>query len=148
MARKGKEPAGLRRWRLAQKAKKTARRTARSAPTRKVKTMARRRYGKRRGHRTMKPSILTTGALIYKAYDSYQASQAAGSEKLNTFLTNFTGIKFGRFATGGDMFDMDYFIQKNALLGAAIGGSYALNYLPQTKTIIRKVPMVGRRFKW
>jgi len=147
MVRKGVEPAGLKRYRLAKK--------RRSAPKRTVKPMARRtlrrrasgrRYGRRRGSR-MKPSILTTLALAYKAYDSYQEAQKAGSEKMNTFLTCFTGIKFGRFAADG-MWDSAYFIKQNTPLIAGVAGSYALNYLPQTKTLIRKIPMVGRRFKW
>jgi len=74
MARKGKEPAGLRRYRLEQKRKKAGRKAVRAAPKRKVKTMARRRsYGKRRGRKSRKMGItkmLGMGWLGYRAVDA------------------------------------------------------------------------------
>ena len=66
MARKGKEPAGLRRYRLAQKRKKSGgrkRRVVRAAPRKRrrprvVSTVARRRRGyRRKGRKKSKPSV-------------------------------------------------------------------------------------------
>ena len=82
MPKKGKEPAGLRRWRLAQKAKRSARKAARSSPkTRKVKTMARRRYGRKAGKRTHKTSTwkilkgaVYVGAVAAPLYTIYAAN--------------------------------------------------------------------------
>jgi len=79
MAKKGKEPAGLRRYRLAQKAKKNKRATSRPKTQRKVKTMARRRsYGKKRsGGRKkfsawrMAKGVMYTGAVALPIYGAY-----------------------------------------------------------------------------
>ena len=85
MAVKGKEPAGLRRYRLAQKRKKSGgrkRRVVRAAPTKRrrkrvVATMARRRYSrkkKRRGGRGKGaiPLLPIAGAMVpaMKVYDA------------------------------------------------------------------------------
>lgn len=78
MAKKGKEPAGLRKWRLAQKAKKTKRASS-PKKTRKVKTMASRRsYGRKRTSRKkfstwkMAKGVLYTGAVALPMYTGYQ----------------------------------------------------------------------------
>ena len=69
MGRKGKEPAGLRRWRLAHKKRKT-----RSRP-RKVRMLGRRRYGrKRKGGRTSRAvPLLMTMPVIVPAMKTYSA---------------------------------------------------------------------------
>lgn len=149
MARKGVEPAGLKRYRLAKKRK--------TAPRRKVTNMARRRYVRRASggrrfrsrRKTAKPSLLTAVALAYKGYTAVKAAQAAGSEPMNTFFTEFTGIKFGRYAANGQYeWDTEFFLGKQMPLIVGVGGSYALNKIPQTKGLVTKIPMIGRKFKW
>lgn len=81
MAKKGKEPAGLRRYRLARKAKKAKRRSS-PKPQRKVKNMARRRsYARKRsGGRKkfsawkMAKGIAYTGAVAAPLYTIYAAN--------------------------------------------------------------------------
>lgn len=76
MARKGKEPAGLRRYRLAQKRKKAGRkRKVRAAPTRRKTTMARRR-SRRKGSRRKDKRVPITVALpvIYPFMEAYAYS--------------------------------------------------------------------------
>jgi len=104
MARKGKEPAGLRKWRLAQKRKAAGRKASRPKQTRKVKTMARRRsYSrKRRGHGKkfsawkMAKGLIYTGAIAAPMYQSYTqlgggATGAVGTMKNAAFVDAQTG---------------------------------------------------------
>jgi hypothetical protein len=58
MPKKGKEPAGLRRYRLAKRKRTGKTRTVRAKPRRKAYTMARRRrsYGRKKGRKS-KPSV-------------------------------------------------------------------------------------------
>ena len=61
MARKGKEPAGLRRYRLAQKRKRSGgrkRRVVRAAPRRRTSSMARRRKGRRKKNRAIPLAVV------------------------------------------------------------------------------------------
>jgi hypothetical protein len=71
MPKKGKEPAGLRRWRLAHKNRNAGRKVKKIKRTkRKVTTMARRRYSRKRGgskRRMGMPSIATGCLLLYAA---------------------------------------------------------------------------------
>lgn len=80
MARKGKEPAGLRRYRLEQKRKKAKRSRGRTSKPRKAKSMARRRrYGRRRGSRRSKKTVwklakglIYTGSVAAPAYANFK----------------------------------------------------------------------------
>lgn len=150
MAKKGKEPAGLRKYRLAQKAKK-AKRSPRPKTARKVKTMARRRsYGRKRraSGRRFKPSIATLGGIGISVYSAYQDAQAAGSEKLNTFISSFTGIGIGRYSDNGTpTFNMGNAIKSATPIGAGMLISYGGNQSKNVKYGFKKIPFVGRKFK-
>lgn len=145
MPRKGKEPAGLRRYRLAQKRKK--------AGQRKVRPMARRRryarrrsYGRRRAsRRRAQPSLLIAGALGAMVWDAYKNGyEPAGDQKLNAFVHRLTGVPIGRFTE----FNKENAIRSGMTLGVGYVGSKALNGFSESRPIIRKVPIIGRRFKW
>ena len=88
MGRKGKEPAGLRRWRLAHKKRKT-----RSRP-RKVKTVGRRgrRYGrKRKGGKSKSFAVLPIVPIAFVAKDSYDKAGGLNTNMLNRLVESTTG---------------------------------------------------------
>jgi hypothetical protein len=98
MGRKGKEPAGLRRWRLAHKKKKT-----RSRPTkkyRKVRSYMTRRKGRRGfGRKSKAIPMLAIAPVIYQSVASYR--QVGGDLTLvpENLFWRFTGysMKDGGF---------------------------------------------------
>lgn len=106
MGKKGKEPAGLRRWRLAQKRKKSSRSRASTAPTRSRKSMARRRYGKKRRKSSKQAVPIGQTAVfavpIWESYEKYgftkytlssSMRKITGYNPLDGSMNYETGIK-------------------------------------------------------
>ena len=100
MGRKGKEPAGLRRYRLAHR-KQRARRVKPVKRYRKVRSyMARKRYGRKgRGTKSRAIPMLAIAPVIYQSVASYR--QVGGDLTLvpENLFWRFTGysMKDGRF---------------------------------------------------
>jgi len=119
MARKGKEPAGLRRYRLEQKRKKAGRRKARAAPKRKVRTMARRRYGRKRSRKQstfgLVKGVVYAGSIAGPAYTRYAALKAAGKPTGEALAKTATGFAF-----------MDWEGNFDAMTGAECWGPVAV----------------------
>jgi len=136
MAKKGKEPAGLRRYRLAQKAKKNKRATSRPKTQRKVKTMARRRsYGKKKssgknkfGMWKMVKGVAYTGSIIAPGYIAY----TSGLTPAQT-VQRYAGIGIdGKFA-------MDHLYQMWTPVVAVAVIDFATTKLPIQRYISRGV---------
>ena len=93
MARKGKEPAGLRRYRLAQKRKKRGSRARRVRVIKRRPTMARRRYSKKRrgGKKSRAIPLVGTVVAAYPAYKAYQMAGGFNAELPVQLVYRYTG---------------------------------------------------------
>jgi len=102
MARKGKEPAGLRKWRLAQKRKASGRKV-RAAPktSRRQRTMARRNFRRKGTRKSGKSPIRMVKGIIYAgsiaapalhAYSYYKGTGKTGADLAQAVILSYAGI--------------------------------------------------------
>lgn len=149
MPKDGKEPAGLRRWRLAQKRKHAPRKarmvTAMARRKSYGRAAPRRRYVSRRAKETVSIGA-ALGAIIYGAntYSSY-----AGYSDKSKFWSDMVPVAF---LTGYDVqtkkLNKEYFAKGGGpILIGTIGGAIA-SKLPFIRSAPRKIPLVGRYLRW
>jgi uncharacterized membrane protein YfcA len=72
----GKEPAGLRRWRLAHKKKRRVRRLKQGGTVRRRRSYGRKRKGGRKGKGAI--PIIQAAMIAYPVYDAYKAHGISG----------------------------------------------------------------------